>query len=136
MTQDGKTKIISSDAIVLNPDSPFEMAVAAMIVTHRKKSKDYAGADEGVDPYQNFIDSAYQLSLTPGESVETLIATKQARLRVLLRKMLLGEGEPLNEGIEDTILDRAVYSVISLVLWRQDQYSPGSVPELRRWDDM
>lgn len=119
--------------IVLDPDNAFEWAVARMVETHRRKSKDYAGEGEDVDPYQNFVDSAYQLSLTPGESVENLIATKQARLRVLLPKFYQNpETDPANEPIADTLLDRAVYAVIGLVLWQEGQYHPNSVPTLER----
>lgn len=118
-------------SVTLSEDSPFEMAVAKMVETHRAKSKDYAGEGADIDPYQNFIDSAYQLSLTPGESVENLIATKQARLRVLLPKHHQGEGAA-NEPLVDTLLDRAVYAVIGLVLFQQGQYDVDSVPSLER----
>lgn len=108
--------------ITLNLDNPFEAALQKMVETHRAKGADYAGEREADHPNQNFYDTAYQLGLTGGHSVETLIATKQARLRVLLPKLWQGGDGPLNEGIEDTLLDRAVYSVISMTIWKEGGY--------------
>lgn len=104
----------------LNLDDPFEVVVWDMVQMNRRKRADYAG--DG-NPFQNFIDSAYQLNSVPGMSCEQLIATKQARLR-----NLIGSGRtPQNESVEDTILDRAVYAAIALAMYRQGLYS--YVPE-------
>jgi len=106
--------------IKLDPDNAFEAVLIQMVETHRKKAKDYAGSGH---PNQNFYDSAYQLGLTGGHSVEALIATKQARLRVLLPEFWAdASAAPQNEGIEDTLLDRAVYAVIALTIWNEDGY--------------
>jgi hypothetical protein len=106
--------------VTLDPDNPFEAILIQMVETHRKKAKDYAGDGH---PNQNFYDSAYQLGLTGGHSVETLIATKQARLRVLLPEFWNNpDAKPANEGIEDTLLDRAVYSVIAMTIWNEHGY--------------
>lgn len=107
-------------AITLDPKNPFEAILIKMVETHRMKKEDYAG---GGDPNQNFYDTAYQMSQTAGHSVEQLIATKQARLRVLLPKHFNQEGKPLNEGIYDTLLDRAVYAVIAMTIWNEDGYA-------------
>lgn len=107
--------------ITLDPSNNFEAVLIKMVETHRAKSKDYAGDGH---PWQNFYDSAYQLGLSAGHSVEALIGTKQARLRVLLPNHWKSKGgAPVNEPIEDTLLDRAVYSVIALCLWREGGYS-------------
>jgi len=115
----------------LSYDDPFESILIKMAAVHRRKSQDYTGGGEA-DSLQNFIDSAYQLSLTPGEAIELLISTKQARLRVLLPNHLSKTGKPANEGIEDTLLDRAVYSVIALEAWDGGQYENESLPHLER----
>jgi hypothetical protein len=108
------------DILQLNPENAFEAILIKMVETHRGKALDYAGQDH---PNQNFYDSAYQLGLTGGHSVEALIATKQARLRVLLPQHWSQEGaSPVNEGIEDTLLDRAVYAVIALTIWNEEGY--------------
>jgi hypothetical protein len=112
---------VANEPITLDLDNPFEAALAQMVETHRRKGTDYAGA--AAHPNQNFYDTGYQLGLTGGHSVEALIATKQARLRVLLPKHWHGEGDPLNEGISDTLLDRAVYAVIAMTLWEEGGYN-------------
>lgn len=109
-----------SDTFTLDAGDPFELALMRMVATHRAKRQDYAGNDH---PNQNFYDSSYQLGLTAGHSVEALIATKQARLRVLLPALWNGSStQPANEGIADTLLDRAVYSVISMTIWEDGDY--------------
>ena len=104
----------------LNPENEFEYFLIEMVEMNRKKAKDYA-VDNAAN--QNFYDSAYQLGLPGGHSCETLIATKQARLRVLLPNHWNAVGGPVNEGIEDTLLDRAIYSVIALTIWNEDGYN-------------
>jgi len=108
-----------SNGLRLDPDDPFEAVLIQMLETHRAKRTDYAGDDH---PNQNFYDSAYQLGQTAGHSVEQLIATKQARLRVLLPRLWRGSDAPRNEGVRDTLLDRAVYSVIALTIWNENGY--------------
>lgn len=109
--------------ITLNPDQPFEKVLIEMVLLHRAKGADYAGADEtGNDPFQNFYDVAYQLSLTPGHDAEHMIATKQARLRVLMPRFWNKTGKPRNESIRDTLKDRAVYSVIAVALFDEGSY--------------
>lgn len=106
-------------SITLDPSNPFEAALVDMVAMHRRKNADYTGRDH---PNQNFYDTAYQVGGTAGHSVESLISTKQARLRVLLPKHWHGHGGPLNEGIRDSILDRAVYAVIALTIWDEGGY--------------
>jgi len=109
----------------LDPNDAFEAVLIKMVETSRAKRKDYAGEDH---PWQNFYDSGYQLGLTAGHSVEQLIATKQARLRVLLPAHWKDGAGAVNEGIEDTLLDRAVYSVIAICLWNEGGYREENMP--------
>lgn len=115
-----------ADEITLDPSNDFEAVLIKMVQTSRAKRADYAGDGAEDHPWQNFYDSAYQLSSTAGHSVETLIGTKQARLRVLLPKFWATYGQdgsaPKNEPIVDTLLDRAVYSVIAVCLWIEGGY--------------
>jgi hypothetical protein len=104
----------------LDSSDPFEAILIKAAETHRAKREDYAGQGH---PNQNFYDTAYQLGLTGGHSVEALIATKQARLRVLLPALWKDpSAEPRNEGIADTLLDRFVYSGIALTIWDEGGY--------------
>lgn len=116
----------TNNKITLDPSNDFEAVLIKMVQTSRAKRADYAG--DGVDdhPWQNFYDSAYQLGNTAGHSVETLIATKQARLRVLLPKFWKtgrkDKNVAKNEPVDDTLLDRAVYSVIAVCIWNEGGY--------------
>jgi hypothetical protein len=105
--------------VELNADNDFEAVLIEMVELHRRKAQDYASPGE---ENSNFRDTAHQLNMTSGHSVELLIATKQARLRVLLPKHWKKEGAPANEPIQDTLLDRAVYSVIALTIWNEGGY--------------
>lgn len=113
----------------LDLDDPFDQIIKDMVVTNRKKRADYAGDSHWL---QNFYDTAYQLSGTGGQSCELLIATKQARLRVLLDPK--SNRSPANEAIEDTLLDRAVYSVLAVGLYREHGYDK-SRPLFVGWDE-
>lgn len=112
----------SKSSITLDPSNDFESVLIKMVQTSRRKRADYAGDGADDNPWQNFYDSAYQLGETAGLSVEQLIATKQARLRVLLRKYWDNGSGAQNEPIDDTLLDRAVYAVIALCVWNEGGY--------------
>lgn len=116
---------LGTNLFSLDAANPFEAILIRMTQVHRQKKHDYAGDSH---PNQNFYDSAYQIGLTGGHSVEQLIATKQARLRVLLPMLWNESGRPLNEGIADTLLDRAVYSVIALTLFDEGGYERDTPP--------
>jgi hypothetical protein len=115
----------------LDPKEPFDAILIQMARTHRSKAKDYAG---DAHPNQNFYDTATQIGETGGTAVEALIATKQARLKVLLPQFWTAEVykgssfKPSNEGIEDTLLDRAVYSVIAMTIWNEGGYKTHVAP--------
>lgn len=96
-------------------DHVFKDLLEEIEALHTRKSADYAN---GEDPYINFKLSADQVGITPGQSVEVLIATKQARL-----KELLGKGKTAqNESVRDTLIDRIVYSMIAVILYDQGHY--------------
>lgn len=109
------------DTVRLNPNDPFEAVLIEMVETNRRKRHDYAGDSHFLS---NFYETAEQLSLSAGHSVEQLIATKQARLKVLLPR-LWDVNNPMvvnNEPIEDTLLDRAVYSVLAMCIFNDGGY--------------
>lgn len=88
---------------------PVQRAMAAIAATFRRKNADYA---EDSDWQSNFRDVAQQMGIDPVDACDTLVAVKQARLKSLRAN---GRG-PENEAVEDTYLDRAVYSVIALAM--------------------
>lgn len=104
--------------IKLDETDPFEAAMADMVRTYRKKRRDYTA--EGASPWENFDRVEDQTGMPFGSSIETHIATKQARLRALASR----GGEPLNESVEASLEDRAVYSTIALARYR---YPEGDV---------
>lgn len=69
-----------------------------------KKSKDYA---TDVDVLSNFKLAGSICQLTPEQNCLSLIATKVARLGVLLQGKI-----PNNESIQDSVLDLANYAVL------------------------
>lgn len=98
---------------------PFDVVLDEIRELNQRKRNDYA---TNQDPFSNFKDSSHQVGVTPGVSVEVLIATKQSRLR-----QLLGSGrEAANESVRDTLLDRAVYSIIALAMYDQGLYEKGN----------
>lgn len=117
---EGRDVAMNGSEMLLDEKDPFDAILIKMIEIRRKKKRDYAG---DAHPNQNFYDSSMQLGLTAEHSVETLIATKQARLKVLLPQYWANkETMPANEGIYDTLLDRAVYAVIAMTIWNEDGY--------------
>lgn len=74
------------------------------------KSGDYANADV----LSNFKLAGGICGLTPQQNCLSLIATKVARLGVLLKTKVEGEEKrnPLHESIRDSVLDLANYSLL------------------------
>jgi hypothetical protein len=91
---------------------PIEGILKEILELNLRKRSDYA---EDTDIFSNFRRSASQINMGPLASVEILIATKQARLR----ELMWGRKTPSNESVEDTMLDRAVYSIIALAIYRE-----------------
>lgn len=111
---------LSDNRVALDPKNAFEAELIKIVEMHRRKARDYAG---GNHPNANFYGTARQLALTGGHAVEALLATKAERLRVMLPQFWNQTGyTPANEGIYDTLLDRAVYSIIALTIWSEDGY--------------
>jgi nucleoside 2-deoxyribosyltransferase len=97
---------------VVKPVKRIEPAIENALARIRKifasKNADYRDNTEPWDG--NFRDIAKQMDFDRTDATEVLIATKQARLRALRAN----KSKPNNESIDDTILDRAVYSVMAL----------------------
>lgn len=108
----------SQEPITLDPADPFEAILVEIVETNRRKRADYTS--EGSSPWENFDRTEEQVAGFHGVAVETLIATKQARLRALRSR----GNDPQNESIADTLLDRAVYSIIALA---RSKYPSGKV---------
>jgi hypothetical protein len=95
---------------------PFNVVLAEIQALNERKRADYTN---GRDPWQNFKDSAAQVGQAPGLAAELLIGVKQARLK----QLLFTGREANNESVRDSLLDRAVYSVIALAMHDEGLYS-------------
>ena len=96
--------------------SPIDRALTTIGAIFASKNADYADQSERWD--SNFSDVARQMAWdSPREAAEVLIAVKQARLRALRTN----DRQPANEAVGDTILDRAVYSVIALAMLFEEE---------------
>jgi hypothetical protein len=104
---------VMTESLILDPADPFEAAVIEIVATNRRKRNDYT-LEPASGPFWNFDRTAAQTGLDPRQVVEVFIATKQARLQALTTS----GREPVNEAVEDTVLDRAVYAVIALAMLR------------------
>lgn len=107
-----------SEPIVLDPKDPFDTVLSEIVLTNRRKRHDYVASE--ASPWENFDRVEDQTQGGHGSATEALIAVKQARLRALATRQDL----PKNESVEDTLLDRAVYSIIALGRYR---YPSGKV---------
>lgn len=82
----------------------FEDFINKMEETLLKKGNDYANSDR----LSNFKLAGTICGLSPEQNCLSLIATKVARLGVLLQQNKI----PNNESISDTILDLANYALL------------------------
>lgn len=82
----------------------FEQFIAKQKETLLKKGNDYADLDR----LSNFKRAGSIINITPEQNCLSLIATKVARLGVLLGNNI----EPGNESIRDSILDLANYAIL------------------------
>lgn len=93
----------------------FHALLKGMAETHDRKNADYA--HEG-NPYSNFEEAAAYAGVTVDDVFNVLIGVKTARLVELLKS---GK-QPQNESVQDTLLDRAVYSALHA------SYHMGKIP--------
>lgn len=100
--------------VELNPDDPIEKVLIEIVSTNRKKRADYA---QDGNIFSNFEQASFAAGVSPLQGIEYMIATKQARL-VALRS---NGRAPQNESVQDTMLDRAVYCIISLAYMEQSR---------------
>lgn len=82
----------------------FEALTAQMKQILFKKGNDYANTDR----LSNFKLAGAICGLTPEQNCLSLIATKVARLGVLLNT----NNTPNNESIQDSVIDLANYSIL------------------------
>ncbi len=82
-----------------------------MAALHKSKSRDY-GSEE--DPLANIRHGADYVSIEPWRGCMVRIADKVQRLRTYCRT-----GRLVHEGVRDTLMDLAAYSLLAIVLFEE-----------------
>ena len=81
---------------------------------HSRKNHDYAGA---ANPLRNFYKSR-EMGISPFAGVMVRLSDKWSRLESFMKQGIL---EVRGESVEDTLLDNAVYSLLAILLYREEQ---------------
>lgn len=97
----------------MNGDPRFHAVLKEMAAMHEKKATDY-GAHDGSDPLRNIRASA-DFGVPPWIGALVRLNDKVIRLQSFAAK-----GSLANESVEDSLLDIAVYAIISLNLYREE----------------
>jgi hypothetical protein len=82
---------------------------------HLSKSSDY-GCPSGTDPLANIRNGAKFVGIPPFKAAMVRLSDKVTRLATFN-----ATGRLHFEGVEDTLLDLASYSLLALVLYREEQ---------------
>lgn len=97
-------------------NAAFQAIVDSIVAMHDKKSKDY-GQDE--DPLAN-VRTAEEYAIPAWVGVQIRLDDKRSRIKKAVRQLIAGETITMsNESLEDSLLDRCVYSIIALQLYRE-----------------
>jgi hypothetical protein len=113
-------KPCSTQALPVVGDAPrqrpgslaFMEVIEELREMHLRKSQDY-GSNR--DPLANVRAGAELVGIEPWRGCLVRVADKIQRLRTFCH-----DGRLANEGVEDALLDLASYSVIALVMFRED----------------
>jgi len=93
--------------------SEFEKVIAEITALHDKKQSDYGRPEEG-DPFAN-VRASEDFGI-PGWLGAVIRANDKVRR---IQKFARG-GTMVNESVEDSLMDAAVYFIIALCLFREN----------------
>ena len=96
--------------------SAFVALLQEMQRLHESKSADYGSED---DPLANVRSGADFVNIEPWRGCMVRIADKVQRLRTYCRT-----GRLVHEGVRDTLLDLAAYSLLAIVLFDEGNSDP------------
>lgn len=108
-------------------DDRFNSILKELGDLHERKMADY-GADH--DPYAN-LRGSQDFGVPPWVGASIRLNDKVRRLQAFARK-----GELLNESVEDSLRDIAVYAIIALVLLEQEKEALKGHDQLRNKEYM
>ena len=97
-------------------DLTFTRTLDNLLTTHNLKRKAYGSE---TDPYQNIRASAESYSVPAWVAANIRAEDKDIRIQNLYRQ---SDAVRNGESIEDNLLDRAIYSIIALILYRECGY--------------
>lgn len=100
------------EPILLDEDDPFESILIDLVKTNRVKGMQYG--DAGGDPFHNFYEIALATGLSPRQVCEVLLQKHQGQI-----KKYFGS-RTHTPGVDDAMIDRAVYAIISIELYRRE----------------
>ena len=89
---------------------------------HSRKNHDYAGSQ---NPLRNFY-KCKEMGISPFQGVMVRLTDKWSRLEAFMRQGVLEVSE---ESVEDTLLDSAVYSLLAILLFREQKNEEKSKKE-------
>lgn len=102
---------VPEDAIVLDSSDEFESIVGKMVEMHRTKSKAYGARG---DKLQNFYNIADAEGISPLTASEHLAAKHKSVI-----KEFVNSDAAHTKYTDDAFLDRAVYAVLSMILYER-----------------
>lgn len=91
----------------------YEM-LEAMADLHSRKNHDYAGNS---DPLKN-LKASLRMGVSPFQGVMIRLQDKWSRLEQFVTS---GELMVKNESVVDTLMDNAVYSILAIILYQEEQ---------------
>lgn len=94
-------------------DPRFYKELEKLSEIHSKKNHDYAGED----PLSNFKESE-KMGIPAWKGVLVRMTDKMSRLQTFAKK---GKLEVSDENVEDTLRDMAIYAILGLLLYRDDE---------------
>lgn len=105
----------------------FHQLLEVMRDIHCRKNADYASK---MDPLSN-IKSATRIGLKPWVGCIVRLQDKWSRIEVLIKKLLnTGEGpEVKDESLIDTFMDNAIYSLMFIIIYLQEQIDEELTPK-------
>jgi hypothetical protein len=92
----------------------FYKLLEQMAELHSRKNHDYAGRG---NPLRNFY-KCVDMGLDPFTGIMVRLSDKWSRLESFMQQGVL---EVKGESVEDTLLDNAVYSLLAILLFREQK---------------
>jgi hypothetical protein len=121
---------IDSLAVTIGGDRRFIEVLVDALMLHARKQQDYGVTH---DPFAN-IRATETYGIPAWVGAEIRGHDKTFRLAKAVRQTIKGEAISLaNEGVEDSLLDRLVYTAIELVLYRE-ALATARVESLTAWN--